>query len=557
MKNNKGVKIILISLLAVLVAGGVTAIVIAQANNSESQPAVTSVVSAPESVSEPSQDISKEETSEITIQDDSKEESITQQSSDSNSQQSNNESQSSQQSSNSGNNQQSSSQQSSQSSSNGNQSSSSSQQSSQQSSSGNNQSSSGSQSSGGNQQSSQPTQQSSQTTQQSSQPSQQSSQPSQQVSTPTVINVTGVSLNTSSKSVTEGDSFQLSATITPSNATDKSITWTSSNTSVATVSNGYVTTHQAGSATIYATSSNGKQAPCTVRVTAKTISVTGVSLNTSSKSVTEGDSFQLSATITPSNATDKSYTWASSNTNIATVDSNGYVTTKQAGNVTITATTKDGNKSASCTITVNAKQQEQSSTPAQTGRTWALKPENAVKDSKGNTVYQMKDILPYVNAERAKLGYAPLKWYSKEALLEKYVENVKNFSATEVAELKEYRPDWFDANGNFSITINDIEHEDSYYAFNDGPYTLDNYVETEWGGIIHGTEENDLHNVVNRCITIISSSTDRTPEEWVAGTKNSPGHWKRLTTSCPNGGLVYGVCTADGTWACVGMVMGS
>ena len=111
--------------------------------------------------------------------------------------------------------------------------------------------------------------------------------------------------------------------------------------------------------------------------------------------------------------------------------------------------------------------------------------------------------------------------------------------------------------GNFSITINDIEHEDSYYAFNDGPYTLQNYVDTEWGGIVNARELNTLHSRVNDCISILSPDIDWTPSDWVALCKSSPGHWKRLTTDCPNGGLVYGACTADGHWACVGMVMGS
>ena len=168
------------------------------------------------------------------------------------------------------------------------------------------------------------------------------------------VPVMGVSLNTTSLSLTEGETQTLTATVSPSNATDKSVTWSSNNTSVATVSStGVVTAKSAGSAIITVTTKDGsKTATCSVTVKAKTVSVTGVSLDYTSLTMTEGETQTLTATISPSNATDKSVTWSSSNTSVATVSSAGVVTAKAAGTVTITVKTNDGNKTATCIVTV-------------------------------------------------------------------------------------------------------------------------------------------------------------------------------------------------------------
>ena len=171
------------------------------------------------------------------------------------------------------------------------------------------------------------------------------------------IAITGIGLNKSTTSLTEGESETLTATIAPSNATgDKTVKWSSSNEAVAAVdSNGKVTAKKAGTAVITATSSNGKTAGCTVTVKQKEIAITGISLNKSTTSLTEGESETLTATITPSNATgDKTVKWSSSNEAVATVDSNGKVTAKKAGTAVITATSSNG-KTAGCTVTVKQK----------------------------------------------------------------------------------------------------------------------------------------------------------------------------------------------------------
>ena len=172
-----------------------------------------------------------------------------------------------------------------------------------------------------------------------------------------VIPVTGVSLDRTSLSLTEGETYSLVATVTPSNATNKSVTWSSSNTTVATVSSsGVVTAKAGGSATITVKTSDGaKTATCAVTVKAKTVAVTGVSLNKTSLTMTVGDTQTLAATVTPSNASNKSVTWSSSDTSVATVSSSGVVTAKAAGSATITVTTNDGGKKATCSVTVQAE----------------------------------------------------------------------------------------------------------------------------------------------------------------------------------------------------------
>ena len=168
-----------------------------------------------------------------------------------------------------------------------------------------------------------------------------------------VIDVSSITLSNTSIALTEQETFQLSATVNPSNATDKTVTWSSSNTAVATVSNnGLVTAVKEGSATITAKAGD-KTATCTVTVSKKVIPVTSVSLNKTSLALTEQESFQLSATVSPDNASDKTVTWSSSNTAVATVSNNGLVTAVKEGSATITA--KAGDKTATCAVTISKK----------------------------------------------------------------------------------------------------------------------------------------------------------------------------------------------------------
>lgn len=171
------------------------------------------------------------------------------------------------------------------------------------------------------------------------------------------IKITKIEISPSSVSLKVGETKQLSKTITPSNATNTSVSWSSSNTSIATVSSsGLVTAKAAGSATITckANDGSGVSATCSVSMSAADpIKVTSVSLNATSASLVVGDTKQLTATISPSNATDKSVTWSSSNSSVASVSSSGLVTAKARGTATITCKANDGSgRQATCSITV-------------------------------------------------------------------------------------------------------------------------------------------------------------------------------------------------------------
>lgn len=172
------------------------------------------------------------------------------------------------------------------------------------------------------------------------------------------VPVTGVSLDKSSISMTVGEQQTLTAKVTPENATDKSVSWTSSNASVASVSSsGVVTAVASGSARITVTTTDGKKtASCTVTVRNAEVSVESVSLSPSSLSLYVGESGTLKASVYPSNATNKSLTWTSSNSSVASVSSSGVVSAKSVGNATITVKTVDGGKTASCTLYVSEKQ---------------------------------------------------------------------------------------------------------------------------------------------------------------------------------------------------------
>ena len=171
-----------------------------------------------------------------------------------------------------------------------------------------------------------------------------------------VVDVLGVSLNKSTLTLEKGTRETLKATVTPDDATNSSVVWTSSNKNVAIVNaNGRVTALSKGTTTITVTTvSGGETATCTVTVTdVATITPTGITISQSSLTLEKDGTAQLSATVTPSNANDKTVVWSSSDYNTVDVNSNGKITAIDTGTATITASTADGKYSAKCTVTVS------------------------------------------------------------------------------------------------------------------------------------------------------------------------------------------------------------
>ena len=164
-----------------------------------------------------------------------------------------------------------------------------------------------------------------------------------------VISVVSVSVSQNSAALTIGEALQLTASVSPSSATNKNITWASSNQAIASVSaSGLVTALGEGTTTITATA-DGKQGTCTVTVSKGVVNVSEIKLDRSERTLYEGDEETLAATVSPDDATDKTITWSSSDNSIATVES-GKVKAVGKGTAKITATS--GANSASCEVTV-------------------------------------------------------------------------------------------------------------------------------------------------------------------------------------------------------------
>ena len=161
---------------------------------------------------------------------------------------------------------------------------------------------------------------------------------------PAEVKVTNITLDTRYLRLDAGKKYELNYTVYPYNATDKTLTWTSSNENVATVENGVITAIGRGSAYITATSTNGVQTSCYVDVygEAKPVKVTGIYFSDRQLGLKVGETKAASVLFTPNNATNKSVTYSSLNSSIARVDENGNITGVRPGTVYIYARSVDG-----------------------------------------------------------------------------------------------------------------------------------------------------------------------------------------------------------------------
>lgn len=167
------------------------------------------------------------------------------------------------------------------------------------------------------------------------------------------VSVDSIELNKKNTTILNGRTESLIAKISPSNATNTAITWSSANNNIATVSsNGLVTAIAEGATTITAkTADGGLIATCIVNVSNTAVSVTGIALDKTNHSCQQSTEFTLNATVSPNNATNQCVLWNSSDEEIAIV-TGGFVKALREGNVIITATAEDGNYKATCNLTV-------------------------------------------------------------------------------------------------------------------------------------------------------------------------------------------------------------
>ena len=169
------------------------------------------------------------------------------------------------------------------------------------------------------------------------------------------VGVSSVTVTPSRIEIIEGGSAALSARVSPEAASDRVVSWSSSDRSVAIVDKtGTVQGLKPGTATVTATA-EGKSGTCAVTVKAKAVNVTEVTLDKTELTLTEGETETLTATVKPDNADNKKVKWSSDKTDVATVGGDGRVTAVKAGEAVVTVTTEDGGKTATCKVTVKAK----------------------------------------------------------------------------------------------------------------------------------------------------------------------------------------------------------
>ena len=208
-----------------------------------------------------------------------------------------------------------------------------------------------------------------------------------------------------------GQTYQLKPYISPSDATNKKLKYTSSDTKVAEVSaSGLVTAKSEGEAKIRAAATDGSDeyAVCYVTVTGKA-KVTGITLDRTSAEVKRGEKLTLNVTVSPSYASNKKVVWKSANTKIATVDANGSVTAKAPGRTKITVTSAENSSyQASCTVTVPYK------------ITYKL---NKGKNNASNTSTYYGKKVTLKNPSRK--GYAFAGWYT-DAKFKKKITSISN-----------------------------------------------------------------------------------------------------------------------------------
>lgn len=159
-------------------------------------------------------------------------------------------------------------------------------------------------------------------------------------SAPKTISTTGIKINESIGTMEKGSTQKLTATITPSNATNKNVSWKSSNNEIATVnSSGEVTAVKTGTVDIIAVSSNGLENSISIAVTQPP---TEIKINENIKELEIDESKVLTAIVNPSDAFDKTVEWQSSDNEILTIDKEGKITAKKAGKAIIAVTSVNG-----------------------------------------------------------------------------------------------------------------------------------------------------------------------------------------------------------------------
>ena len=278
------------------------------------------------------------------------------------------------------------------------------------------------------------------------------------------VAVTGVTVGPTSLELKVGETGQLSASVTPRNATNPGVKWNSGNTSIATVDgNGLVTGIGAGSTVVVVVTDDGSfKDKCSIVVKEAekpVVHVTGVSLDKTSLTMEIGESATLTATVEPVNAENKAVTWYSSSSTVATVSA-GRVTAVAAGTATIGVSTVDGGFTASCTVTVNAGAPSDPGAPTAYGAV----------PTKGQLAWQRQELLMFYHYGQATFS----GWDGENS-------TCNGRSWTESLLLQNYTPTTIDADqwvktaadNGFKEVILTAKHHDGFCLWDNPESTTD------------------------------------------------------------------------------------
>lgn len=282
--------------------------------------------------------------------------------------------------------------------------------------------------------------------------------------------VESIAFDESNITMTVGDSKSLGVSAEPSGVTLSKLTWSSSDNNIATVDDGMVRAVSKGSVVISVKTEEGKNASCNITVNDKEI--TGLSMNKSSATVKAGSTIQLEVSITPVDAPTGDLKWSSSNSGIATVNSDGFVTGVSEGVANITCKTSTGVE-ASCTITVNESTKKQDT-------------KQDTNDDKSTVInnyygydghyhpdytYSSSDFVFPESSSRqlshseisatlnSMSGYSPSGSYAQDAINEIYARNGYVFKNAEIRAYYESKP-WYYA--DYSFTTSDFNSTEKY-----------------------------------------------------------------------------------------------
>lgn len=272
--------------------------------------------------------------------------------------------------------------------------------------------------------------------------------------------ITSITLSENEISLKVGDSRKLEAQIEPEDASSKALVWTSSNDKIATVSNGTITAKKAGSAVIEVKAENGVSRSCNVTVAEQEI--TKITLSDETATLKEGQTIQIEAKVSPTDAKADGLVWSSDAQDIARVNSSGYVTGVTAGVASIVCKAPNGVE-ASCTVTVRAAVPATTSPTAPTSSATAPSGEEETTKASSGLANKKYSGCIFPDSSSRKLTVGEVSKLSEsdaqQAINEIYARNGHIFKTQSIQEYFESQS-WYVPRG--TVEIGDFSEIEQY-----------------------------------------------------------------------------------------------